>query len=39
MSPNRTSAETASAPAPTTLTGPGALRTALFDPAGWATVV
>ena len=39
MSPNRASAGTPSAPAATTFTGPGALRKALFDPAGWATVV
>jgi len=39
MSPSRHSAETSSAPAPTPATGPGALRKALVDPAGWATIV
>ncbi|MFN8631458.1 MAG: methylenetetrahydrofolate reductase C-terminal domain-containing protein [Chloroflexota bacterium] len=39
MSPTRKSAETASAPAIAPSTGPGALRKALFDPQGWATVV
>jgi methylenetetrahydrofolate reductase (NADPH) len=39
MSPTRKSAASASRPAPIQHTGPGALRRALLDPAGWATVV
>ncbi len=39
MSPSLKRAEPESAPAGTQSTGPGALRRALSDPAGWATVV
>jgi methylenetetrahydrofolate reductase (NADPH) len=39
MSPTRKSADPASVAAPVQHTGPGALRRALSDPAGWATVV